>query len=475
MRRARIVCTIGPSTESDRMIAQLLRSGMDVARLNMSHGSPEWHRGVMRDIRRVSERQGRPVAILCDLEGVRIRTGEVASGGLQLERGRKVLLAAGRGLCRPELIYISLPSLLTDVRPGHRVLLDDGLMELLVTGKDGKRLTALVREGGTLTSRKGVNLPDSTLPSGAFTGKDRRDLELAVSGGADALALSFVTGSGEILAVKRRLARLGRKVPVIAKVERPEAVSRIGEILDAAEGIMVARGDLGVEMSASAVPIIQKNLILKALRSQKLVISATQMLESMRERAVPTRAEAADVANAVLDGTDALMLSAETSTGRYPVEAVRTMARIIEQVEQEGGPYRTALPQADPGSAPPDERSSMAVAAAASQAARGVAARCIVAFTRSGFTAGLLANRRPDVPILALTPRAEVVNRMQMYWGVVPRMVEPLSGIDELLSSMERSLKEGRLAKRSDMVVVTASFPLDVEGKTNFLKVHRVR
>lgn len=473
-RRARIVCTIGPATRSVKVLEQLLRSGMDVARFNMSHGTHEEHRKSISRLRALSWKRKQPLAILLDLQGVKIRVSRVVGPGVALKRGARVLLRRGDRPSREGTLYLSYAGLLKDVKVGHRVLVDDGRMELLVRGRTANALETVVKRGGVLTSRKGVNLPDSVIRAGSFTAKDRRDLQFGIEMGVDAFALSYVTGARDVLALKRRLARTGYEAPVIAKIERPSAVDNIEEILDTAEGIMVARGDLGVEVTAEAVPIIQKDLIRSANRKHRLVITATQMLESMTASLVPTRAEAADVANAVLDGSDAVMLSGETSVGKYPVEALRTMGRIVAAAEEQGGPYKAGFPDGRPEPGAKVDRGSFAVADAAVGAGREVGARCIVAFTRSGYTAGLLAKLRPSLPIVAFTPRTEVVNRMKLYWGVRPLHMGPKEDTEAMIREVEATLVRHRLARPGEYVVITASLPLAEVGRTNFLKIHRI-
>lgn len=474
MRRARIVCTLGPATGSGRMLERLLRAGMDVARLNMSYGTHEDHRGYIARLRALSKKMGRPVGILLDLQGVKIRISDVKDPGVFLKKGSRVRLRRGDRPSTAETVFIPYAGLLKDVREGHRVLVNDGLVELLVTGRKGNALEARVRQGGFLTSRKGVNLPDSVIRAGSFTAKDRRDLQFGIDEGVDAFALSFVTRAGDISVLKRHLARGGCTAPIIAKIERPSAVDHIEEILDVADGIMVARGDLGVELSAAAVPILQKDMIRRANRKQRLVITATQMLESMRTSPVPTRAEAADVANAILDGSDAVMLSGETSVGRYPVEAVKTMEDIILEAEEQGSFFQARLPVPEPVLGKDPDRSSFAVANAAVRAATDVKAKCIVAFTRSGYTAGLLAKFRPGLPIVAFTSDTATINRMKFYWGVVPLYMKHLDSTDAMIREVERTLVKTRHVKRGDDVVITASLPMADTGKTNFLKVHRI-
>jgi pyruvate kinase len=475
VRRARIVCTIGPASGTPDLIGQLVKAGMNVARLNMSHGTIEDHMGYIRAVRAVSDKLQSPVAILLDLQGIKIRISDITGETIHLKKGQEVQLRSGNRPSTSDTLYISFPSLLRDVRKGHRVLLDDGLLELVVTGREGNSMLARVREGGSLVSRKGVNLPDSRIKARTFTGKDRHDLEFGIREGVDAVALSFVTRSEDVIRVKRKLQRSGSTIPVIAKIEKPTAVDRIDQILEVADGIMVARGDLGVEGLSTAVPMIQKSLIRKANAKQKLVITATQMLESMRTNPVPTRAETADVANAILDGSDAVMLSGETSVGQYPIRTVRTMARIIEETERGDPSFRDPFPMPEPGDGEADGRTSFAVADAAVRAAADVKARCIVAFTRSGYTAGLLAKLRPDCPIIAFTPARAVINRMILYWGVLPYWMGHLEETDKMVTQVERALLDGRHARQGDIIVITASLPMQSSGKTNFMKVHRIK
>lgn len=474
MRKARIVCTIGPASGEQSLVEGLIRAGMDVARLNMSHGNIEDHRGYIRAVRGASVSTGLPVAILLDLQGVKIRISETEGNVINLKKGMRVRLRAGDKNSTEEVLYISCPTLVEDVRRGQRVLLDDGLLELVITAKRGETLTARVREGGVLTSRKGVNLPDSVITARTFTDKDRRDLEFGVLEGVDAVALSYVTGPEDVLRVKGKLRELDADLPVIAKIEKPDAVRSVGAILDVADGIMVARGDLAVESSYSSIPLIQKKLIRAANRKQKLVITATQMLESMRFNPLPTRAEAADVANAILDGSDAVMLSGETSVGKYPVRTVKTMAHIVEETESGDPSFRDPQPTLYTVGGPDEDRGSFAVADAAVRAASDLGARCIVAFTHSGYTACLIAKFRPVSPIVAFTPDPNVVNRMKLYWGVLPDSMRFLDSTDVMIAEVERTLMEKGYAKAGENVVITASLPMESGGRTNFMKVHRI-
>ena len=473
MRRAKIICTIGPATSSERTLESLIKSGMDVARLNFSHGTHEDHQTYIKYIRDQSKKLHKPVAILQDLQGIKIRIGNVQNGSIRLKKGQKVLLKPGNDVTTEETLFISYPALLQDVKKGQRVLLDDGLLELKAIGRKSDSLEATVRGGGVLTKNKGVNLPDSTISLAPFTDKDRDDLVFGIKTGIDAIALSFVLKAEDIETVKNWLMDKGISIPVIAKIEKPEALLHIDAILETADGIMVARGDLGVEMPSDEIPLIQKRLIRKANEKRKIVITATQMLESMREHLRPTRAEITDVANAVIDGTDALMLSAETSTGKYPLDAVKMMRRIIDTTERKGEHSKRISPVFT-GKKSMEDMSSYAVADSAVRAAENADARCIVAFTRSGFTALLVSKCRPAVPVIAFTPDETVMMRMQCYWGITPLYMRPLSNTDEMIFEVEKKLIDLRLAKKGEMIVIIASSPLTTYGKTNLMKIHRI-
>lgn len=464
-RRARIVCTLGPASHDQKTIEGLIRAGMDVARLNFSHGSHRTHEKMYRLVRKGAEAFHRPVAVLQDLQGIKIRTGAFSGGSAILKKGRETLLLPGTGEGSAERIYISYPALAGQAKKGDRVLIDDGLVELRVTGKKGSALVARVVEGGAVGDHKGVNLPGMKINLDSFTNKDREDLAFGLDLGVDYVAVSFVREANDIRKVRDFISAKGRDVPVIAKIEKPEAVENIGEILKEADGIMVARGDLGVEVPPEDVPLIQKRLIREANHRGKLVITATQMLESMTLHRTPTRAEAADVANAVMDGTDALMLSAETSAGKHPLLSARMMDRIIRKTESEV----KALPSCLTG-----DTYSEAVAVAAAQAAENIGARFVVAFTQSGYTARLLCKYRPSVPIVAFAPDEEVRRRMCLYWGVMPKIMRPLKSTDAVFSEVEKTLLGEKMAKPGESVVITASTPIGGAGKTNMMKLHRV-
>ncbi len=471
MRKAKIICTIGPSTSAPKTLASLIQAGMNIARLNFSHGTHDSHAKYIRSIRKVSRELNKPVMVLQDLQGIKIRIGNVFNDSISLKKGRKIFLEPGEGVSTEDRLFISYPAILNDLKKGQKVLLDDGLIQLIVKGKNTESLIATVKEGGILTANKGVNLPETTISLPSFTDKDLRDLEFGVKKGIDAVALSFVLNAGDITRVKKWLKNKNINIPVIAKIEKPEALINIDAILHAADGIMVARGDLGVEVPQDEIPVIQKQLIRRANEMRKPVITATQMLESMREHARPTRAEITDVANAVIDGTDALMLSAETSTGKYPVQTVKMMNKIIVTTEKKI-PVSIASPDIYNKTA--TDRLSHAVADAAVKAAYDVGAKCITAFTRSGSTALLVSKFRPSAPIIAFTPDKDVLRQIPLYWGVKPHYMKLLKNTDEMVYEVEAALIKLKLVKKGDLIVITASSPVKTYGKTNFLKIHKV-
>ncbi|MCE5311656.1 MAG: pyruvate kinase [Nitrospiraceae bacterium] len=478
MRRAKIICTIGPASNNTKIIEKLIRSGMDAARLNFSHGSHDDHAKASALVRSASARLRKKVSVIQDLQGIKIRVSDVAGGEMQLRKGQEVMLYPGTSTSSENSIFITYPHLLADVKAGHRLLLDDGFLRLDVRSRKDKGLRAVVIEGGLLRSRKGVNFPDSKISAHSFTPKDRADLLFGLSIGVDYVAVSFVRSADEILRIRRWADRRGALLPpLIAKIEKPEALKNIEEILDVVEGIMVARGDLGVEMPAEEVPVIQKMLIDLANKKGKLVVTATQMLESMTQRSRPTRAEATDVANAVLDGSDALMLSAETATGKYPVESVAMMHRIISFTEQK------SLHRPEPVFEI-SGRFAEAVADGACKAAHDVGAKAIVVFTRSGFTAQLISKFRPGVPVFALTPDDVVLNRLPLLWGIEPmtgRFVfakrSSASGAAETLdarfirSVQQYIIRTGLVRKNETIIFVSSSAFL---GDPNIIRIQQL-
>jgi pyruvate kinase len=469
MRKAKIVCTIGPASSSRKVISELIKSGMDVARLNFSHGDYETHQKVASLVREESSKQNRIVSILQDLQGIKIRLGDIEGGSIVLKTGDKIFLRSGKEISDKKNLFITYPALLKDVKAGDRILIDDGLIKLGVTGRVKDALTAKVLEGGIVKSKKGVNLPTSKTTLPAFTEKDRRDLEFGLKMGVDYVAISFVRTTEDIKLVmdwaKRKRVKLP---PIIAKIEKPEALDNINEIMGMVDGIMVARGDLGVEMPTEKVPVLQKMLIDLANKKGKLVITATQMLESMTQHTRPTRAEATDVANAVLDGTDALMLSAETTVGKYPVESVKMMDMIIRYTEQNVGYHSMSKYQIG-------NTFAEAVADGACKAAHDIGAKAIVVFSNSGFTAMLISKLRPDVPVIAFTPDETVLRRIPLYWGIVAKLIRhsDMEILDaKFMSEIEKSLIKEQLVKKGDNIVFVASSPF--LGKPNIIRLHRL-
>ncbi|SLM47078.1 Pyruvate kinase 2 [Nitrospira japonica] len=483
MRKAKIVCTIGPASESLDVLSRLIEQGMDAARLNFSHGTHDSHRRAIRSIREAAASRQAAVAIIQDVQGPRIRVDEVGEKGLDVAPGQSVRLQTALARSGGQLaaasgapaggqidIPVSYPHLARDVRPGGRILIDDGLIELTVTRIAGGAVECLVVTGGRITSHKGINLPGTNVSAPTLTDKDREDIRFGVAAGVDYVALSFVRGPEDIAAAKQLVAACGRDVPIIAKIERVEAVNALPAILDAADGVMIARGDLGVEMGAEAVPVLQKRIIVEANHRRRLVITATQMLESMTQRASPTRAEASDVANAVFDGTDAVMLSAETAIGRYPVETVRVMDRIVRAAEE--GIAASASRRRD---ADGDARScSEAICTAASTAASAITASAIVAFSELGSTARLISKQRPVAPIIAFTPFEPIRQRMALYWGVTPHCMHQIAQTDERVHEAERRLKAEGIVKPGERIVILSGTRIGQPGGTNLMKLHEV-
>jgi pyruvate kinase len=482
MRKAKIVCTIGPVSDSLALLDQLIESGMDAARLNFSHGSHESHGRAIKAIREAAGRRRAPVAIIQDLQGPRIRVGTIPDGGIDVTAGQRVglltvLLRSGGQIGAQSLtpsgttdIPVTYQYLARDVQPGARILIDDGLVELTVNRITGGIVECTVVTGGRITSNKGINLPGTRISAPTLTDKDREDLRFGVAQGVDYVALSFVRGPDDVTAAKKFIAECGGDTPVIAKVERPEAIEQLEGILDEADGVMIARGDLGVEMGPEAVPVLQKRIIAEANRRRCLVITATQMLESMTQIPRPTRAEASDVANAVFDGTDAVMLSAETAIGRYPVEAVRVMDRIIRAAEEGVEPGFVRRSEANRGEVSFPE----AICGAASWVVAATAASAIVVFSELGTTARLVSKQRPIAPIIAFTPFEPVRQRMALYWAVVPHTMQQITQTDERVHEAERRLKAEGLVKPGQRIVILSGTRIGEPGGTNLMKLHLV-
>ncbi|HUI46318.1 MAG TPA: pyruvate kinase [Nitrospirota bacterium] len=464
-KRTKIITTIGPASSSPTIIAELIHAGMDAARLNFSHGNWDDHTKRIGLIRGEAEKAGKQIAIIQDLQGPKLRVGMIKNDAVTLRRGEEVTLTTRRVLGTNRIISISYPRLTKDLKPGDRVLLDDGRLELKVTGKIADGLHCKVVNGGLLRSRKGVNLPGTALLLPSLSRKDKEDLRFGIARGVDYIALSFVRKAADIGAVRLFLKAHGADIPIIAKIEKPEAIQNLDEIIEAADGIMVARGDLGVEMSPEQVPLLQKRIIEACNRAEKPVITATQMLESMIENPQPTRAEASDVANAILDGTDCVMLSGETAMGKYPVQSVEVMSRIAIQAETS---VRPRQPNSDLSGT--DE----SVAHAACRAAEEQKARAIVTFTQSGSTALLVSKHRPPVDIIAPTPFDMVARKISLYWGVTPMILKTKRTTDNMIASVERAMLYRRLVNLRDLIVITAGVPIGVAGSTNMMKIHRV-
>ncbi len=469
-RRTKIICTLGPASHSEAKVSRLLDAGMDVARLNFSHGSHADHAEVIKIIRQLSEKSGRPVGILQDLQGPKIRVGLLKGGSMVLKRGEEVVITTRTLSLSSREIPTTYEQLPRDVQPSDRILIDDGLVQLKVLRTTPQEVHCRVIDGGIISDHKGINLPGVRISAVPFTQKDREDLGFGLEQGVDYVALSFVRGPEDVVAVKKVIATRGAHVPVIAKLEKPEAIRNLDEILAVADGVMVARGDLGVEMSPEQVPMIQKQVIKRANMAKVLVITATQMLESMVSHPRPTRAEASDVANAIFDGTDAVMLSAETASGDYPLESLRMMDRIVREAER-GHLREMALNRRR-------HRGTLAFPDAISDAAAHVAmeieARAIVVFTHSGDTARLMSKYRPAMPIIAFTPDPRMQHRMCLYWGVIPKIMGYAKSTDHLFSELGKSLLSARLAKKGDAVVVLSGTPPTRRGGTNMMKLHRI-
>jgi pyruvate kinase len=465
-RHTKIICTIGPASSSHESIRELILAGMDAARLNFSHGTLSEHAEKILAIRKISEELGKPIAILQDLAGPKIRVGHIPDPGVRLEAGETIILTTEILEGSNERVSVSDRYLPEEVKPGDMILLADGLMELKVKKLKGREIDCEVITGGVLTSNKGINLPTGTIRMPSMTDKDREDLLFGIENGVDYIALSFVRTAQDILGVKEIIKRRGKDTPVIAKIEKHEAISHIEDIMEVSDGIMVARGDLGVEIPLERVPVIQKQLVQSANRNGKPVIIATQMLRSMVNSPRPTRAEATDVANAVLDGTDAVMLSEETAVGEYPVKAVQFMARIAMNAE---GIY----PHDKYLQIVPEKKISESVAYASCVLADQLDASAIIAPTRSGRTAAHLSRFRPRCGIIALSPNLNTVQRLSLFRGCVPRLL-PESGENDIIEKASFAALETGLAAKGDLVVITGGQPGEAINTTNMIRVVRL-
>ena len=465
-RHSKIVCTIGPASSSPRIIERLMKAGMDVARLNFSHGKHEDHAHSIATLRAAAIEHEKPIALIADLQGPKIRTGPLAGGSpVTLRAGQRFVITTARVPGDADCVSTTFRPLPREVHRGNRILLSDGLIELRVEKVRGQEVICEVVNGGALGQHKGINLPGIQLRVPALTSKDRKDLAFALTQDVNYIAVSFVRHPEDVVLAKNLIRRAGKDTPVIAKLEKPEAIENLDAILRVADGVMVARGDLGVEMNPERVPVVQKMIITRAREARRPVITATQMLESMTQNPRPTRAEASDVANAIFDGSDAVMLSAETASGKYPVEAVAMMARIIEEAEAS----ITEFPR-------PSLQEKLKVAETVAElvchASRELHMKLIAVFTHSGFTARLVSRYRPLVPIVAFSPEAETRRRMALFWGVMARAIVDVQKVDGLAEIAEQRLLEERLVRKGDVIGIVAGTPMGVRGTTNFMKFH---
>jgi pyruvate kinase len=467
MANTKIVATLGPATESAETIAQLIRAGVDVFRFNMSHGSQPEHGVRMQRVREAAREAGRHAAVMIDLQGPKIRLGTIEGGACNLQAGARFTLTTEpvEGNCRKA--SCSYSNLAKDVLPGDRILIDDGSVELRVIESDGIEAECEVVTGGRISDRKGINLPGVNVSTPSLTKKDISDLRFGIEMGIDLVALSFVRKRDDVLRLRVHLEDNDAKIPIVSKIEKPEGWTNLDSILQESDGVMVARGDLGVELALERVPSIQKAVIQRARAFGKFVITATQMLDSMMDRPYPTRAEVSDIANAIYDGTDAVMLSGETSMGKYPLEAVRIMERIALEAESTIPPFCEL---------PPVENTRFAdiIADAAFRAARAVNARAIVVFTATGATARIVSRYRPPVPIYAFTPSEVTARQLQANYGVRAILSGEPKSTDEMLKLLDLVLMENGTLKRGDTIVFIAGQPIGRPGTTNLVKLHRV-
>ncbi|HCC22146.1 TPA: pyruvate kinase [Candidatus Uhrbacteria bacterium] len=476
-KHTKIICTIGPSSMDPEMISKMVRAGMNVARLNFSHGSHSDHANLISSIRRMAEETQEPIAIIQDLQGPKVRVGDLPEDGITLEPGKQIILTTDpdHGADRIGVTYDGLHG---DVKLGDRLLLDDGLMDIKVTGVSGRDIACLVVTGGVLTSHKGINLPTATLSIPAITDKDREDVVFGVTQKVDWVALSFVRNAKEIYDLRYMIKELERKngkassadpsVRIIAKIEKHEAIKNIAEIIEAADGIMIARGDLGIEMPAEEVPLIQKRIIDLCLEAAKPVIVATQMLDSMIRNPRPTRAEVSDVANAVIDHTDAVMLSGESASGKYPLESVETMSRIICETE------KSDYDDIEIGRPFPHQDTDQAVSEVANMLARNIEAKLILAASLSGETGRIVSRYRPEMPIVVAVPNDRVRNQMNLSWGVRPFLLPHCSTVEELVDRSLGYLKKEKMVRTGDKIIVVAGEPVGVSGNINLVEIRTV-
>jgi pyruvate kinase len=470
MRRTKIVCTIGPASESVEMLCKIIESGMNVARLNFSHGSHEEHGQRIRNIREAIKVTNKQVAIMLDTKGPEIRTGLLKEGKITLEAGKEITLTTEEISGDENRLSVNYSGLPQDVQPGNTILIDDGLVALEVLKIEGTEIHCKILNGGEISNRKGVNVPGVNINLPAVTEKDISDIKFGIEQGVDFIAASFIRSASDVLEIKKILEEHNADIHIISKIENKQGVDNLDEILEVSDGLMVARGDLGVEIPTEEVPLIQKLMIEKCNKAGKPVITATQMLDSMIRNPRPTRAEASDVANAILDGTDAIMLSGETANGKYPVEAVQTMARIAIKTES-ALDYDNLVHTRGKSTR---QTTTDAISYATCTTAHNLGAAAIITATESGSTARMVSKYRPKSPIIAVTPRAKTLRKLMLMWGVKPVFAPITEGTDSLIEqSINVSLEEG-LIKNGDLVVITAGVPVGIPGTTNLLKVEVV-
>jgi pyruvate kinase len=472
LRKTKIVCTIGPSCNTQEGIVNLLLHGMNVARINFSHGSHEVHARSIKFIRKAAREYNYSIPVLMDLQGPKIRVGQMKNGGQELEEGSTITITGEDVEGTPEIIPIDYKNLTDEAEVGNQILLDDGLLEFEVTKKLEGKLEAKVIVGGLLKSRKGVNLPNIKISIPSLTEKDRADLEFGLSQDVDFVALSFVRSPDDVIELKKLIAESGNNAAVISKIEKPEAVDRIDEIIEVSDGIMVARGDLGIEIPTEEVPFVQKMIIEKCRSHGKPVITATQMLDSMINNPRPTRAESSDVANAVLDGTDAVMLSGETAAGKYPMEAVNVMNRICRKIEERRGGLYNSLDYSIPDDS--DKQIIESLAHSVINMADNVSAKVISTITHSGSTARRIAKFRPKVPIFAFTETQKIRRQLNLIWGVHSVRLDTLFDTDKSVMIMEDYLQDNGMVKVGDRIIVLTGMPMAKRGHTNMVKISTI-
>lgn len=472
MRKTKIVCTIGPSSESLENIKKLIMAGMNVARLNFSHGDFEEHGGRIKTIRQASAELGKSIAILLDTKGPEIRTGKLKEEPLELEQDELITLTTEEILGDKDRLSITYSDLPNDVEAGSTILIDDGLIGLTVLEVQGTEIKCRIVNGGTIKSKKGVNVPGVNISLPGITEKDANDIKFGIEQGIDFVAASFVRKASDVLEIRELLEKNNAThIHIISKIENQQGVDNLDEILEVSDGLMVARGDLGVEIPAEDVPLAQKRMIEKCNRAGKPVITATQMLDSMQRNPRPTRAEASDVANAIFDGTDAIMLSGETAAGKYPVESVLTMSRIAEKAESALEYREIFIKQSNAQQTTVTEAISQAVANSALE----LNAKAIISSTETGYTARMVSKYRPQAPIIAVTTEEQTMRRLALNWGVTPVKGEIASSTDEMFDYAMKGGLDSGLVKEGDLVVITAGIPLGRSGSTNLVKIGQIR